>query len=137
MRIRVHSQDAVARGPLHCVEISIECGYNHRSVTCFTTLIYSMSPFRHLRASHMAPPGETGQENLYLRSLSERQIPVTVLLRDGETVSGWIEYFDDCMIRLTREHQPNLFIYKQQIRSIVETSHRRSQASAASRQEEQ
>jgi len=57
---------------------------------------------------------------LYLRSLCDRQVPVLVKLRDGERVTGWIEYFDDCMIRLTREHKPNLFIYKQQIRTISE-----------------
>jgi len=66
------------------------------------------------------PPGETGQEALYLRSLSDRQVTVQVKLRDGETVRGWIEYFDDGMLRLTREGRPNLFIYKQQIRSITE-----------------
>lgn len=68
----------------------------------------------------MPPPGDTGQESLYLRSLSERQVPVQVKLRDGETVRGWIEYFDDGMIRLTRDGRPNLFIYKHQIRSITE-----------------
>lgn len=72
------------------------------------------------------PPGETGQESLYLKSLSERQIQVTVKLRDGERVSGWIEYFDDTMIRLTREGKPNLFIYKQQIRTIAEERRSRS-----------
>ena len=66
------------------------------------------------------PQIETGQESLYLKSLSERQIPVAVKLRDGELVSGWIEYFDDSMIRLTRDGKPNLFIYKQQISSIAE-----------------
>ncbi|MGC2617398.1 MAG: RNA chaperone Hfq [Acidobacteriaceae bacterium] len=72
------------------------------------------------RRQKAAPPGETGQEALYLRSLSERQIQVHVKLRDGELVSGWIEYFDDKMIRLTREGKPNLFIYKHQIRTITE-----------------
>jgi host factor-I protein len=72
------------------------------------------------RRQRTPPPGETGQEALYLRSLSERQVPVHVKLRDGEMVSGWIEYFDDRMIRLTREGKPNLFIYKQQIRTITE-----------------
>jgi len=72
------------------------------------------------RRQKSPPPGETGQEALYLRSLSERQVPVNVKLRDGETVSGWIEYFDDRMIRLTREGKPNLFIYKHQIRTITE-----------------
>lgn len=67
------------------------------------------------------PPGETGQETLYLRFLSEKQVPVTVKLRDGEAVYGWIEYFDDRMIRLTREGKPNLFIYKDQIRTITES----------------
>ncbi|HEX3470028.1 MAG TPA: hypothetical protein VHT28_02480, partial [Silvibacterium sp.] len=43
---------------------------------------------------------------------------------DGETVSGWIEYFDDRMIRLTREGKPNLFIYKNQIRTITEQARR-------------
>jgi host factor-I protein len=35
-------------------------------------------------------------------------------------VRGWIEYFDEGMLRLTREGKPNLFIYKHQIRSITE-----------------
>jgi host factor-I protein len=72
------------------------------------------------RRQKTPPPGETGQEALYLRSLSDRQVPVHVKLQDGETVSGWIEYFDDRMIRLTREGKPNLFIYKHQIRTITE-----------------
>jgi host factor-I protein len=83
------------------------------------------SPLSARRRSKAPPPGETGQEALYLRSLSDRQVDVTVKLRDGETVRGWIEYFDDTMLRLTREGKPNLFIYKHQIRSIAETSRRR------------
>lgn len=69
-----------------------------------------------------APSNETGQEALYLKSLSDRQVAVTIKLRDGEVVSGWIEYFDDMMLRLTREGRPNLFIYKSQIRTITESS---------------
>jgi host factor-I protein len=77
------------------------------------------------RGSKSTPPGETGQEALYLRSLSDRQVIVNVKLRDGETVRGWIEYFDDVMLRLTREGAPNLFIYKHQIRSITEGGKKR------------
>ena len=76
------------------------------------------------RRQKSPPPGETGQEALYLRSLSERQVTVAIKLRDGETVSGWIEYFDDRMIRLTRQNKPNLFIYKEQIRTIAEQPRR-------------
>ncbi len=83
-------------------------------------------PLPSRRRSKTPPPGETGQEALYLRSLSDRQVPVTVKLRDGETVKGWIEYFDDGMLRLTREGKPNLFIYKHQIRTITEAGKRRN-----------
>ena len=85
----------------------------------------SMNPsFSSRRRSKTPPPGETGQEALYLRSLSDRQVNVAIKLRDGETVRGWIEYFDDGMLRLTREGQPNLFIYKHQIRTITEMGRR-------------
>jgi host factor-I protein len=83
------------------------------------------SPLSSRRRSKTPPPGETGQEALYLRSLSDRQVAVQIKLRDGETVRGWIEYFDDGMLRLTREGKPNLFIYKQQICTITETGRKR------------
>jgi len=85
-----------------------------------------VSPLSTRRKSKTPPPGETGQEALYLRSLSDRQITVLIKLRDGETVRGWIEYFDDSMVRLTREGHPNLFIYKHQIRSISEAGKKRA-----------
>ena len=91
------------------------------------------------RSRKSPPPGDTGQESAYLRFLSEKQVPITVKLRDGERSTGWIEYFDDRMIRLTREGKPNLFIYKDQIRTITEqgraTAPRRCGASAADEQE--
>lgn len=83
------------------------------------------------RSRKQPPPGDTGQEAAYLRFLSDKQVPVTVKLRDGESVSGWIEYFDDRMIRLTREGRPNLFIYKQQIRTITEHGRRTSKGETA------
>jgi host factor-I protein len=87
-------------------------------------------PLPSRRRSKTPPPGETGQEALYLRSLSDRQVQVTIKLRDGETVRGWIEYFDEGMLRLTREGKPNLFIYKHQIRTITETGKRRDALSS-------
>jgi host factor-I protein len=54
-----------------------------------------------------------------------------VKLRAGETVRGWIEYFDDGMLRLTREGKPNLFIYKHQIETITEVGKRRTPRSGS------
>jgi len=45
---------------------------------------------------------------------------VAIKLIDGETVHGWIEYYDRNMLRLTREGQPNLFIFKHQIAYLEE-----------------
>jgi host factor-I protein len=89
------------------------------------------SPLSSRYRSKAPPPGDTGQEALYLRSLSDRQVIVQIKLRDGETVRGWIEYFDDAMLRLTRDGHPNLFIYKHQIRTISEAGKRRTPRVAA------
>ena len=67
-----------------------------------------------------APPDETFAEAAYLKELGEKRTPVAVKLATGETVRGWIEYYDQRMIRLTREGAPNLFIYKHDILYIAE-----------------
>jgi host factor-I protein len=77
------------------------------------------------RKQKNTPPEDTGMEAGYLKALGEKQTPVTVKLIGGETVRGWIEYYDANMIRLTREHQPNLFIYKHEIVYIAEDTGRR------------
>jgi host factor-I protein len=68
----------------------------------------------------MPPAEETLEEAGFLRSLGEKQKPVSVKLMDGQTVSGWIEYYDKHMVRLTRQDAPNLFIFKHEIMYIAE-----------------
>ncbi len=77
------------------------------------------------RKAKSPPPDETFQEAAYLKALGEKQTPVTVKLLDGECVRGWIEYYDQNMIRLTREGAPNLFIFKHEILYIAEDGGRR------------
>lgn len=71
------------------------------------------------------PPAETSEEAAYLKALGEKQKPVSIKLADGEVVRGWIEYYDKNMVRLTREGQPNLFIFKHEIMYIAEDAPRR------------
>ena len=66
------------------------------------------------------PPEDTFEEVAYLKALGEKQRPVTIKLMGGETVKGWIEYYDKNMVRLTREGSPNLFIFKHEIMYIAE-----------------
>jgi host factor-I protein len=52
--------------------------------------------------------------------LIEQGTPVRVKLADGEEVVGTIEYYDQSFIRLTREGEPNLFIFKHEIKYLQE-----------------
>ena len=41
-------------------------------------------------------------------------------MADGEEVVGVIEYYDQSFIRITRKGQPNLFIFKHDIKYLQE-----------------
>ena len=56
----------------------------------------------------------------YLKRLIEAATPVRVKLVDGEEVAGAIEYYDRTFIRITRKGEPNLFIFKHDIKYLVE-----------------
>jgi len=76
------------------------------------------------RPGRTPPPDDTHQEAAYLKMLGEKQRPVSIKLLDGSVVSGWIEYYDRRMVRLTREDAPNLFIFKHEIAYIAEDTGR-------------
>ena len=81
------------------------------------------------RKARTPPAAETSQEAVYLKSLGEKQTRVTIKLEDGETVRGWLEYYDKDMVRLTRDDQPNLFIFKRNILYIEEDGGKRPASS--------
>jgi host factor-I protein len=68
------------------------------------------------------PPESTNEEAGYLKRLAEKQIPITLKLINGESLRGFIEYYDLNMLRLTRQGKPNLFIFKHQIAYLSEES---------------
>ena len=43
-------------------------------------------------------------------------------MTDGEEVVGVIEYYDQSFIRITRHGEPNLFIFKHDIKYLQEES---------------
>jgi host factor-I protein len=65
-------------------------------------------------------PEQTFEEAKYLKRLIESATPVRVKLADGEEVAGTIEYYDQSFIRLTRRGEPNLFVFKHDIKYLVE-----------------
>ena len=72
------------------------------------------------RDRRQAAPETTFREAEYIDRLSKSRTPVIVKLIDGEEVRGWIEYYDKDIIRITRDTQPNLFIFKNRVKYLYE-----------------
>ena len=45
-----------------------------------------------------------------------------VKLTDNQEIDGILEFYDDGFIRLTRDGEPNLFLYKHDIKYLFELS---------------
>jgi host factor-I protein len=73
-----------------------------------------------LATSKTKAPEQTFEENKYLRHLAETQAPVRVRLSDNQEVEGTIEFYDTNFIRLTRRGEPNLFLFKHDIKYLYE-----------------
>lgn len=66
-------------------------------------------------AAKSKPVDQTFEEAKYLRQLIKDETRVGVKLTDGAIVTGRIEYYDVSFIRVTRDQEPNLFIFKHDI----------------------
>ena len=65
-------------------------------------------------------PEQTFEEVKYLRYLIDQEIPVRIRLSSNEEVTGLIEFYDANFIRLTRNGEPNLFLFKHDIKYLYE-----------------
>ena len=65
-------------------------------------------------------PEQTFEEVKYLRYLIEHEIPVRIKLSNNEEVAGQIEFYDANFIRITRHGEPNLFLFKHDIKYLYE-----------------
>jgi len=64
-----------------------------------------------------APPDQTNAENFYYQKQMQSRTPMVIVLRDGEEVHGFIEWYDRNCIKVNREDgEPNLMIYKPAIK---------------------
>jgi host factor-I protein len=65
-----------------------------------------------------SPPEQTHAENYYYQKQIQSKTAVVVVLKDGEQVQGFIEWYDRNCIKLSRNGSTNLLIYKPAIRYI-------------------
>lgn len=56
----------------------------------------------------------------YLKTLVSARTPIEVHLRNGEKHSGTVEYYDQRFIRLTPQGASNKFIFKHDIKYLLE-----------------
>ncbi|HEY6141649.1 MAG TPA: hypothetical protein VI670_28140 [Thermoanaerobaculia bacterium] len=59
-----------------------------------------------------APPESTNAENFYYLKQMGAKTPMVIVMTDGETLHGWIEWYDKACLKVNREGAPNLLVQK-------------------------
>ena len=67
-------------------------------------------------AKKSRPPDQTNAENFYYLKQMQSKTPMTIVLKDGETLKGVIEWYDKTCLKVNREGEPNLLIFKSNIK---------------------
>jgi sRNA-binding regulator protein Hfq len=62
------------------------------------------------------PQDITHAENYYYLKQMSSKTAMVIVLKDGETMKGFIEWYDKSCIKLNRVDQPNLLIFKHMIK---------------------
>lgn len=65
-----------------------------------------------------APPDSTNAENFYYVKQMQSRTPMVVVLQDGEEIRGVIEWYDKHCIKVNRINEPNLLLYKANIKYL-------------------
>lgn len=64
------------------------------------------------------PPEITHAENFYWVKQMQSRTPMVIVLDDGETLHGMVEWYDRDCIKLTRQGAANLMIFKKNIKYV-------------------
>ncbi len=62
------------------------------------------------------PPDQTNAENFYYVKQMTSKTPMVFVLKDGETLKGVIEWYDKCCLKVNRTGEPNVLLYKPNIK---------------------
>jgi host factor-I protein len=64
------------------------------------------------------PPEQTNAESFYYKKQMDSHTPMVVVLQDGETLTGIIEWYDKGSLKLHRDDAPNVLILKHNIKYL-------------------
>ncbi len=77
-------------------------------------------------AGKKTPPAEqTHAENFYYQKQMQAKTPMVIVLQDGDSMQGVIEWYDRSCIKINRTGQPNVLIYKAAIKYMFKASEER------------
>jgi len=71
---------------------------------------------RNDRPRKPSPPEQTNAENFYYQKQMQSKTPMVVVLRDGEEIHGTIEWYDKACLKINRNGQAHLLVYKPAIK---------------------
>jgi len=81
-----------------------------------------MTPPRRPPQKKPVPPESTNAENFYYVKQMQSKTPMVFVLRDGETLHGVIEWYDRCCLKVNRDGEPNILLYKPAIKYMYKAS---------------
>lgn len=67
------------------------------------------------------PPVETNAEIFYYKKQIDSHTPMVIVLTDGESIEGTIEWYDLDALKINRKDAPNLLLMKQHIKYMYKS----------------
>ena len=83
-----------------------------------TALDFKRLPKNGRTSSKPAPPENTNAESFYYLKQMNARTPMVIVMTDGETIRGSIEWYDRNCLKINREGAPNLLINKHCIKYL-------------------
>ena len=75
------------------------------------------SPKKNLAPPKKAvPPDQTNAENFYYMKQMQAKTTMVLVMKDGEKLTGVIEWYDKDCLKVNREGAPNLLVFKSNIK---------------------
>ena len=75
-----------------------------------------------LRGNRPTPADHTNAESFYFVKQMQNQTPMVLVLTDGEEVCGSIEWYDRACVKIRRDDEVNLLIYKESIKYLYKAN---------------
>ena len=82
----------------------------------FNEMKEKMEQPRKTQQKRPTPPDQTNAENFYYVKQMQAKTPMVITLKDGEVLKGSIEWYDRSCLKVNRDGEPNVLVYKSNIK---------------------